>query len=222
VGAAVNVRLAGWTVFVLLFAALNYASRASEGTPDRNVLYRYGTAASGLIQYALILGIMLLIARGLSKRWAFALRRPSSWPRALGLGAAILVAIYIVSAVLNPFLHPGKEQGLTPTGWQPAHAGAFAANFLVVCVVAPVVEESTFRGIGYTLLARFGVWPAILLTGLAFGLAHGLVDGLPLLVLFGCMLAWLRSRTESTYPGMVVHGTFNAIALIAAVTIGGG
>ena len=175
-----------------------------------------------MIQYALILGIMLLIARGLSKQWAFALRRPPSWPAALGLGAAILVAIYVISAALNPLLHPGKEQGLTPSGWQPAHAGAYAANFIVVAVVAPIVEEMTFRGIGYTLLVRFGTWPAILLTGLAFGLAHGLVDGLPLLVLFGCMLAWLRSYTDSVYPGMVVHGTFNAIALIAAVTLGTG
>jgi membrane protease YdiL (CAAX protease family) len=218
----VNLRLAGWTTFVLLFSALNYASRASSGTPDRNVLYRYGTAASGVIQYGLILVIMLAIAHGLAKREAFALWRPRSWPRALGLGAGILVAIYIVSAALNPFLHPGKEQGLTPTGWQPAHAGAFAANFAVVVLVAPVVEELTFRGLGFTLIARFGAWPAILLTGLAFGLAHGLVDGLPLLVLFGCLLAWLRTRTDSVYPGMVVHGTFNAIALIAAVTIGGG
>lgn len=217
-----NLRLAGWTTFVLLFSALNYASRASSGTPDRNVLYRYGTAASGVIQYGLILVIMLAIAHGMAKREAFALWRPRSWPRALGLGAGILVAIYIVSAALNPFLHPGKEQGLTPTGWQPAHAGAFAANFAVVVLVAPVVEELTFRGLGFTLIARFGAWPAILLTGLAFGLAHGLVDGLPLLVLFGCLLAWLRTRTDSVYPGMVVHGTFNAIALIAAVTIGGG
>ncbi len=216
-----NIRLACWTAFVLLFAALNYGSRASSGTPDRNVLYRYSTALSGAIQYALILGLMLLIALGLSKREAFALRRPRSWPAALGLGLSILIAIYIVSAILNPFLHPGKEQGLTPTGWQAAHAGAFAANFVVVCVVAPVVEELTFRGLGYTLLVRFGTWPAIILTGLAFGLAHGLVDGLPELVLFGCMLAWLRSRTNSVYPGMLVHGTFNAIALIAAVTLGG-
>jgi CAAX protease family protein len=218
----VNLRLAGWTTFVLLFSALNYASRASSGTPDRNVLYRYGTAASGVIQYGLILVIMLAIAHGMAKREAFALWRPRSWPRALGLGAGILVAIYIVSAALNPFLHPGKEQGLTPTGWQPAHAGAFAANFAVVVLVAPVVEELTFRGLGFTLIARFGAWPAILLTGLAFGLAHGLVDGLPVLVLFGCLLAWLRARTDSVYAGMVVHGTFNAIALIAAVTIGGG
>ena len=217
-----NARLVGWTTFVVLFSALNYASRASEGTPDRNVLYRYGTAASGVIQYGVILLIMLLIARGLPRREAFALRRPRSWPRALGLGAAILVGIYVVSAVLNPFLHPGREQGLTPTGWQAAHAGAFAANFLVVCAVAPFVEEMTFRGIGFTLFAVFGRVTAILVTGLAFGLAHGLVDGLPLLVAFGCALAWLRTRTGSIYPGMLVHGTFNAIALIAAVTFGAG
>lgn len=220
-GAVVSMRLVGWITFVALFSALNYASRAASGTPDRNVLYRYGTAASGVIQYALILLIMLLVARGLPRREAFALRRPASWPRALGLGAAVLIAVYVVSAASSPLLHPGREQGLTPTGWQPAHAGAFAANFAVVVLVAPLVEELTFRGIGFTLLARFGAWPAILLTGLAFGLAHGLVEGLPLLALFGCLLAWLRTRTDSVYPGMLVHATFNAIALVAAVTIGG-
>jgi hypothetical protein len=214
----VNVRLAVWTAFVLLFSALNYAARAASGTPDRNVLYRYSTALGGVVQYALILAVMLAIAHGLSRREAFALRRPPSWPRALGLGLAVLIAVYAVSAVLSPLLHPGREQGLTPTGWQPAHAGAYALNFLVVALVAAVVEELTFRGLGYTLMLRFGTWPAILLTGLAFGLAHGLVDGLPLLALFGCLLAWLRSRTRSVYPGIVVHGTFNSIALILAVT----
>lgn len=213
-----NVRLAVWTAFVLLFSALNYAARAASGTPDRNVLYRYSTALGGVVQYALILAVMLAIAHGLSRREAFALRRPPSWPRALGLGLAVLIAVYAVSAVLSPLLHPGREQGLTPTGWQPAHAGAYALNFLVVALVAAVVEELTFRGLGYTLMLRFGTWPAILLTGLAFGLAHGLVDGLPLLALFGCLLAWLRSRTRSVYPGIVVHGTFNSIALILAVT----
>lgn len=213
-----NVRLAAWTAFVLLFSALNYAARAASGTPDRNVLYRYSTALGGVIQYALILGVMLAIAHGLSRREAFALRRPPSWPRALGLGLAVLIVVYAVSAVLSPFLHPGREQGLTPTGWQPAHAGAYAVNFLVVALVAAVVEELTFRGLGYTLMLRFGTGPAILLTGLAFGLAHGLVSGLPLLAFLGCLLAWLRSRTGSVYPGILVHATFNTLALILAVT----
>jgi membrane protease YdiL (CAAX protease family) len=61
------------------------------------------------------------------------------------------------------------------------------------------------------------VIPAILITGLAFGLGHGLVLGLPVLAFFGFTLAWLRWQTGSVYPGMVVHGIFNALALVLVV-----
>jgi hypothetical protein len=47
-------------------------------------------------------------------------------------------------AITEPLLHGGREQGLTPTSWQPDRAGAFAANFVVVAVYAPIVEELTF------------------------------------------------------------------------------
>ena len=60
--------------------------------------------------------------------------------------------------------------------------------------------------------------PAILVTGVAFGLAHGLVLGLPVLSIFGITLGWLRWQTGSVYPGMVVHALFNAAALAAAVS----
>src|SRR5207302_761978 len=50
-----------------------------------------------------------------------------------------------------------------------------------------------------------------------FGLAHGLLEALLVLVPFGIALAWLRDRTTSVYPGMVVHGIFNGVALAAAV-----
>ena len=85
--------------------------------------------------------------------------------------------------------------------------------------VAPFVEELLFRGLGYGLLTPFvGPWPAILVTGVAFGLAHGLVLGLPVLSIFGITLGWLRWQTGSVYPGMVVHALFNAVALAAAVS----
>ena len=58
---------------------------------------------------------------------------------------------------------------------------------------------------------------AILLVGLLFGLSHGLLVSLPIIVLFGCVLAWIRSRTDSVFPGMVLHGSFNLIALVVAV-----
>ena len=39
-----------------------------------------------------------------------------------------------------------------------------------------------------------------------------------MLVVFGTALAFVRSRTDSVYPGMVVHAVFNSIALIVSVT----
>lgn len=212
-------RLAGWLVFVLALTALAYTARlADTETPD-DLAYRWSSSAAAIVQYGLMLGVLLLIARGLPKREMFALHRPVSWPRALGLAFLALLAIWAASAALAPFLDASDEQGLVPDDWDSRRAGAFVAFFVVVAVLAPVVEELTYRGLGFTLLAPYGTWLAILATGLLFGLAHGLVAGLPVLTFFGIVVAWLRSRTRSVYPSMLLHGVFNGTALLLSVTI---
>jgi membrane protease YdiL (CAAX protease family) len=208
-------RLVLRTGFVGLLIALAYAGRAESGKPDPNVLYQYGTAISGLVSYLIMLAIVLAIAGGSPQ--LLALARPERWPSALGLALAVFVGIMIVNVALNPFLHAGQEQGLTPSGWDASRAGQYAANFAVVAVLGPIVEEVTYRGLGVSLWRRYGRWVAIVVTALLFGLSHGLVDGLPILAIFGAGLAWLRLRTGSAYPGMLVHGAFNALALIVAV-----
>lgn len=206
-----------WLAFVAALVTVGYASRASVGKPDPDVLYKYVSAVNGAVQYAILLAVVLGIA-GMS-RGLLALRRPRSWPLALRLAAAAFVGIYVSSAVLDHYLHAGREQGLTPSHWEPSHAGAYAANFVLIATVAPIVEELTYRGLGYSLLERWGRWVAIVVTALLFGLSHGLVEGLPVLTIFGLGLGWLRSRVDSVYPGMIVHGVFNGLALILAVTL---
>jgi hypothetical protein len=214
-------RLVGWLVLVGALIAIGYASRyaGGGGTSDREVLYRYSTAAGAVVQYAIMLGIVLALASA-DLRGLLALRRPRSVGQAISLAFTVLVGILVVSLIVS-FLplpeSPGQEQGLTPTHWEPQHAGAFAANVVVVAVIAPFTEELTFRGLGYSVLEPFGSTAAIVLVGFAFGLAHGLLEGLLVLVPFGIGLAWLRSRTDSVYPGMVLHGLFNAVALAFAV-----
>jgi membrane protease YdiL (CAAX protease family) len=39
------------------------------------------------------------------------------------------------------------------------------------------------------------------------------------LITFGLGLAFLRSRTNSIYPGMILHALFNGVALVLAVTV---
>jgi len=211
-------RLAAWLVLVALLIALGYGSRLESGKPDPDVLYHWSTAVGGLIQDAIVLAVVLAIAGGTG---LLALRRPMSWKRAAGMIGLAILAVYAFEAVYTAIVQPGNEQGLTPKRWEPSHAAAYIGNAVVICVWVPFVEELTFRGLGYSLLRRFGTWPAILLVGLFFGLAHGLVLALPIIVAFGSVLAWVRARTESVFPGMLLHAAFNLVALVAAVTIGG-
>ena len=212
-------RLVGWAILVGILATISYAANlADAGDPPDDVLYRWSTAIGGLVQYAIIAAIVLALCRGLARE-TLGLRRPDSWRSAIGKTLLALVAIWVVGAVLNVFLEAGEEQGLVPDGWESDRAVPFAANFVVVALVAPVVEELTYRGLGFAALqSAFGVGAAVAVTSLAFGLAHGLVVGLPVLTIFGAILAWLRLRTGSLYPPIVLHALFNGAALIAAVS----
>jgi len=212
-------KLAGWFTLVGVISAISYAGRFAGGKPPKNALYDYSTAGSELILFAIILALVFWIARGLPKREAFALRRPESWGRAIALGFAVLIAIAIANAALDPLLHGGREQGLTPSGWQSSHAAAFAVNLFAFAIVGPIAEELTFRGLGFYLLEPYGQTLAIAVIGITFGLWHGLVEALPVLIVFGIGLAFLRSRTRSIYPGMILHATFNGAALLLAVTV---
>jgi len=211
-------KLIAWWVLVGIQILLAYTSRLSEGKPPQDAVYRYSLAVGGLIQYAVVLIVVLAIARGSARR-LLALRRPRSWARAGGHSLALLAAVYALAFALAPVLKPGEEQGLTPSGWDASRAGAFAASFAVIVLVGPLVEEATYRGLGYSLLAPAGRVSAVIAVGLAFGLAHGLIAGLPILAAFGAGLALLRAKTESLYPCVLVHAAFNAIALIASVAV---
>jgi membrane protease YdiL (CAAX protease family) len=216
--AGLSGKLVAWLTLVGVVAAIGYATRFSNAHHERDVVFKWSTAVSELVTFAIILAIVLWIARGLPKRETFALRAPRSWSRAVSLAFAVFVVIWIVSLALGPLLHPDREQGLSPDRWESAHAGAFALNLVALAIVGPIVEELTFRGLGFSLLERYGQTAAILEIGVLFGLWHGLVQAFPVLFVFGAGLAYLRSRTGSIYPGMVLHMLFNALALTIAVT----
>jgi membrane protease YdiL (CAAX protease family) len=214
-------RLVAWLGFVLALAGLGYASRLGGEDPPDDLAYRYSSSIAAIVQYAIILGILLLIARGLPLRETFALRRPASWPRALGFAGIALIAIWIASAALAPFLDANEEQGFVPDDWDSSRVGAFAAFFVAVAVIAPMVEELTYLGLGFFLLVPYGPWIAIVTTGVLFGAAHGLVVALPVLTVFGIAVGWVRAKTESVYPSMILHGIFNGVALLVSVALAG-
>ena len=122
-------RLYAWLWFVGIFAALAYSGRFAGGVgEDAEPLYEWTTGSAGLVQFAIVTGIILLIAIHAPKRELFALRRPTSWWLALGIAVAIYIGMLVLSFAMAPFLDPAGEQGLVPETWPPPSTGAFALN----------------------------------------------------------------------------------------------
>lgn len=102
-------KLTAWVTLVAVLALLGYASRAAGGKPPKDAAYDYSTAAAGLVQYAIILAVVLLITR---PAWSLlALRRPKGLWRMLGAAALVFLAVYAVSAIVSAFGDPGESKG---------------------------------------------------------------------------------------------------------------
>ncbi|MEO5576867.1 MAG: type II CAAX endopeptidase family protein [Gaiellaceae bacterium] len=208
-------RLALWLLFVGAFAALNLYGRSQGPRPDNDIIYQYDFALGSLAGYAVLLSLVLALTTGLPRREVLALRRPRSWVRALGLALGAVLVIYGGVYLTLRLAGAGDEQNLAPAGWDSSRAAAYALSFFAVVVVAPIVEELLYRGVGLSLLERAGAPVAVVVTAVLFGLGHGLVLSLAAFVWFGIVIALVRLRTNSIYPAFIVHCVFNAIGMTA-------
>lgn len=205
---------------VAFMSTVAYAAQLSGSDPPEDVAYRWESSIFGGIQYAILLGIVLLLTRGFDRREFLALRRPRSWWRAAGISGVVIFTVFVVTAVVAQFGNADEEQGLIPDRFDSSRAAQFAGYVAVVVLLAPIVEELMFRGAGYGLLERFGPTRAAVLVGLAFALVHGLLIGFAVIATFGIGLAFLRARTDSIYPCILLHSTFNAFGLAIGIVTG--
>lgn len=97
-----------------------------------------------------------------------------------------------------------------------------AMMFVAMAVfVAPLVEETLFRGYLYPLFARsFGVTPAILVTGTLFGLMHGYQLGwtwglVAMMILVGIVFTLVRARTGTVLASFMMHLGYNLLISLA-------
>jgi membrane protease YdiL (CAAX protease family) len=87
-------------------------------------------------------------------------------------------------------------------------------------LVAPLVEETIFRGFLYPVIARrLGVAAGIAVTGTLFGLMHaaqlwGGWGQIALLILVGVVLTWVRARTGTVAASYFVHLGYNGLTLV--------
>ena len=131
----------------------------------------------------------------------------------------VLTDVYAAVLSLNGKDNLPSQFGLHRSHWAVAGTAAF------VCAIAPMCEETIFRGFLFGTLRKLNVpvagrqlgpWVAAVIVGILFGLAHtgsANPEYLVPLGFLGFVLCLVRWRTRSIYPGMALHSANNSLAL---------
>lgn len=138
--------------------------------------------------------------------------------RATGLGKSVKwIAIgtvsYFVFAIVYSIVIGQPEQDDIAGDFGP-----IPLQILMIAVIAPITEEVCFRGMLFGgFRQRFPLPFAALAAGLVFGLLHYSTgwSAVPMLIIFGAVLAVVYEKTESIWPAIIMHALNNGIALIA-------
>lgn len=177
-----------------------------------------------------------------------------AWSEATGMPYITGILLILLSAVLFAYLRKNQRltyYGLRKVSAQDARRALFyiplivlafiqlfvgvsrtaVANVTVTCLLMAgtgFIEEMLFRGFLYQgIRRRRGVVPAILISGITFGLGHvvNLLRGYTLAeqaeqiataVVIGIVLAMLVAISRSIVPGILFHIIFNITGTIAA------
>lgn len=184
-------------------------SAATERTP-LDILLVTSAGAVALLFVLVVLSPRLLQTdlRGLGFRAPSAAEVRFALSAALGLWVLSILANLVSIAIFGP-----NPQPLVVSFSQHRGLQAIALDLLTGAAVAPLAEETLYRGILFAGLAqRLPFVPAALISGLLFAIPHGLGVFAPILVL-ATGLAWVYWRTGTLWAPIITHAVVNAISL---------
>jgi uncharacterized protein len=134
--------------------------------------------------------------------------------KALGIGCGLLIVGYGIIVLYGLLL---LAFGIETQGEQIIRVLAELDSpvwfFIVAVVFAPVVEEIFFRGFLFQgFRERYGWVKAMLLSSAIFAVAHlDLVVLIPTFIL-GNVLAYVYHKSNSVWPGIILHFLVNAFS----------
>lgn len=205
--------------------------------PQATALWMVGAMAVFTIILFLVLPVAAVLGRGFALIPTFALRRPS-WSAACG-GVLLGVGLWPLVALSLWLLSNWRAWmlGTEATAWsnqvvqlalqQTSGWAELPKPVLVLClaIVPAVCEEWFFRGLLLqSLRQKNRDWVAIVLSGLAFGLFHFVVESSVAPLRFfvtaalGMVLAWVCLRSGSLWPGILLHAINNGILTSLALS----
>jgi CAAX protease family protein len=189
--------------------------------PRRDHLLRGALASAGMgvvAALAMVVAFEVLLANRRRDVRPFGIARPQHLWSTLGIGLAAFFPVLIIGFAISSAL--GLTGTTTPDEHRQSSGTKLAISFLVI-VVAPWLEEVTFRGLLFSSLAgRFGLLAGAAVSGLVWAALHLVAAVLIPFTMLGMLLAFLRRRSGSVIPGMLMHGSQNTVASLIGAGVG--
>lgn len=209
-----------WLVgsWIIPFLAHTSGFRKDSLTYRGQALYSFLTDLVEGVAGIAILRHCLARFRPLPSDWfRFSLR--GKWLFEVGLGCLMFPLVNRLSQV-NLSLLPMLPS--TPVTVSNVEQSIFARDpvamvlyFTVVSVCAPIWEEVVFRGFLLPSLTKYmPVWCSILVSSMAFALAHFSVQRMLPLVFLGVVLGAVFARSRNLLTSMLLHSLWNAFVFI--------
>lgn len=174
------------------------------------------SAAVLLLELSYLLPVVFIFAwRGI--HWRYLRFGKFEW-NTLGIGCGLLIGSYVIIILHNVLLF---LLGVDTQGENIVKLFAELDSplwfFIVGAVFAPLVEEIFFRGFLFQgFRQRYGWVTAMLVSAAIFAVAHlDLVVLIPTFIL-GCLLAYMFHRSNSIWPGIILHFLVNSFGLCGA------
>lgn len=204
-----------WGIEYLVSAAI-YDARHWLGITDA-----YSMGALAVLVANGILFSVLLHWKRLGYRDLFNSSRASTAATTMLLVPLILLAtpfLLLVSSGVSEILQSTFPMSPSAEAQFSALLTPALPQVVLVCVLAPVLEEMLFRGIILrSFLAQYERWYAIAGSAVVFGFAHGNIYQLVGATLFGLLAGWLYERTRSLIPCIALHAANNAGVMLLGI-----
>lgn len=99
---------------------------------------------------------------------------------------------------------------------------SFILNLILAGIMAPILEETLFRGIIFgSLQTYFGKWTSAAISAAIFSGLHFQAYGFFPRFVLGLVLAHLYTKHKSLYPSIAMHALSNIVALVLVAVAGG-
>lgn len=170
-----------------------------------------------LISYGMVLLILWVMARRRQQSFVqfTGLEKPARVSLCvLAFWAGLATAFWATIAVnLIPWPEELLESYLTESG--ALTTAKPVMDFLAVVLVGPLVEEILFRGIIYDALCTVvPAGAAVIFQGMLFGSVHSTMIWMLYALFMGCVLGYVRKRSGSLRPCIVMHTAFNGASYL--------